>query len=326
VSSLSLALLRTLTLGTFMAIVGPAAAQQTYPSKPIRLIVPFPPGGGTNTAAHLVGQKLSESWGQPVLVDNRAGASTIIGSEAVAKSAPNGYTLMLTSSTHIITSLLLSTPYDAIKDFTPVATVDITQQLLAVHPSVPANNLQEFIALAKAKPGQLNYASSGSGSPNHLAPALFEMMAGVKMQHVPYKGTGPALVDLLAGQVQLGFNVPTSFMSHIRSGKLRPIAVSGETRLQALPQVPTFSQAGLPDFEVKTWHGVLAPAGMPKEIVDKLSAEIAKIVSLPEIAEKLTSQGMDPFISTPDQFLALMKSDQARLGRVIKAANIKVDE
>jgi len=317
---------RMLTAGVLMAIAVAAGAQQDYPNKPIRLIVPFPPGGGTNTVAHLVGEKLAKTWGQPVIVDNRGGGSTIIGAEAVAKSPPNGYTLMLTSSTHVITPLLLHTPFDALKDFAPVATVDSFQQLLVLHPSVPANNLREFLALAKARPGQLNYASSGNGSPNHLSAALFEMVAGVKLQHVPYKGTGPALADLLAGHVQLGFNVPVAFVAHIQSGKLKAIAISGESRLSALPQVPTFTQAGLPGFDVKSWHGVLAPAGTPKEIIDKLSAEIGRIVALPETREILNKQGLNPFIATPDEFAAQMKADTTKFAKVIKMANIKIED
>ena len=316
---------RMVAASVLMTVAGPVAAQQDYPNKPIRLIVPFPPGGGTNTAAHFVGQKLSKSWGQPVIVDNRGGGSTIIGADATAKSPPNGYTLMLTSSTHVITPLLLPTPFDAIKDFAPVATVDSFQQLLALHPSIAADNLQEFIALVKARPAQLNYASSSNGSPNHLAAALFELLSGVKMQHVPYKGTGPALTDLLAGHIQVGFNVPIAFISHVQSGKLKAIAVSGESRLPALPQVPTFTQAGLAGFDVKSWHGILAPAGTPKEIIDKLSAEIGRIAALTETRDMLSSQGLDPFVSTPEEFAAVMKADTAKFAKVIRSANIKLE-
>jgi len=325
VAKFSSAVMRVLMMGVLMAIAVPGMAQQAYPSKPIRMVVPFPPGASNDILGRLIGQKLSEAWGQQVLVENRAGGSTVIGADFVAKSAPDGYTLMLTSSTHILTGLLVKTPYDTIKDFTPIATVDSVEHLLAINPSVPANNLREFIAYAKSKPGQLNYASSSIGSTNHLAAALFESLAGVKMQHVPYKGGGPAVADLIGGQVQLMFNSPSSLVPHVKSGKLRGIAVTGEHRLVALPDVPTFAQAGLPGFELKAWHGVLGPAGVPKPIVDKLSAEIAKILVMADTKEKLASQGMEAFVNTPEQFAGLMQRDFTVYGKIIKAANIRIE-
>lgn len=321
----SIAVMRLLMVALLMAIAAPAMAQQAYPSKPIRMIVPFPPGASNDILARLIGQKLSEAWGQQVVVENRAGGSTVIGADFVAKSAADGYTLMLTSSTHILTGLLVATPYDTIKDFATIATVDSVEHLLAIHPSLPANNLQEFIAYAKSKPGQLNYASSSIGSTNHLAAAMFESMTGVKMQHVPYKGGGPAVADLIGGQVQLMFNSPSSLVPHVKSGKLRGIAVTGEHRLVTLPQVPTFAEAGLPGFELKAWHGVLAPVGTPKPIIDKLSVEIAKILVMPDTKEKLASQGMEPFVNTPEQFAGLMHRDFTTYGKIIKAANIRIE-
>ncbi len=317
---------RLLTMGVLIAIAGVAAAQPAYPSKPIRFIVPYPPGGGSDVLARLLGQKLTESWGQPVVIDNRGGGNTIIGNDALAKSAPDGYTISLTnSSLTVLPHLYRTLPYDTLKDLAPVATVSVNPQLLVVHPSVAANNLQEFIALAKSKPGQLNYATSGAGGQTHLAAVLFEILAGVKMEHVHYKGTGPGLTDLLAGRVQLWFIGPHNAIAHIKAGKLRPIAITGQNRSATLPQVPTFNEAGLPGFDVETWYAVLAPAGTPKDIVDKLSAELGKIVTAPDVREKLASQGTQPYFSTAEQFSALLKSDLAMYGKVVKTANIKIE-
>ncbi len=317
---------RLLIMGVLIAIAGSAAAQQAYPSKPIRFIVPYPPGGGSDVLARLVGQKLAERLGQPVVVDNRGGGNTIIGNDALAKSPPDGYTISLTnSSVTVLPHLYRTLPYDTLKDLAPVATVSVNPQLLVVHPSVAANNLQEFIALAKSKPGQLNYATSGAGGQTHLAAVLFEILAGVKMEHVHYKGTGPGLTDLLAGRVQLWFIGPHNALPHIKAGKLKPIAISGKSRSATLPQVPTFTEAGVPGFDVETWYAVLAPAGTPKDIVDKLSAEFGRIVAAPDVRAKLESQGMQPFISTAEQFTALVKSDLAMYGKVVKTANIKIE-
>jgi len=259
-------------------------------------------------------------------VDNRGGGNTIIGSEAAAKSAPDGYTILLVAQTHVVVPSLLPTPYDAIKDFDPIGTVSSTEYVLALHPSVPANNLREFIALAKSKPGTLNYASSGGGTTNHLSAALFESRTGVKMQHIPYKGSGPALTDLIGGQVQLYFSAPLVVMPHVKTGKLKAMAISGDTRQAGLPQVPTFAEAGLPNFELKAWYGILSPAGLPKAVSDKLSTEIARILAMPEVNEKMSGQGMEPFISTPDQFAARMKADFAKFAQLVKTANIKLDQ
>ncbi len=319
--------MRVLTLGALVAIAGAAAAQQAYPTKPIRFIVPFPPGGSTDPIARMVGQKLVDKWGQQVIVDNRAGGNTIIGTEALAKSAPDGYTMSLITSTHIINPHTLpSLPFDAFKDFAPVATLIGAPYVLAVHPSLPVNNLREFIAFAKSRPGQLNYATSSAGGLQHLAGELFDIMAGVKMQAVPYKGGGPGITDLISGQVQLAFNNAINFIPHFKSGRLKAMAISGETRSAALPQVPTFGEAGLPGFSATNWFGIVMPAGTPKEIVDKVSAEIARILVMPDIKEKISRQGVDVFISTPEQFGAFMKAESAKYAKVIKAANIKLDK
>jgi len=319
-------LARLLALGVLMAFAGAASAQQSYPVKPIRFIVPFPPGGSTDPLARLVGQKLTEAWAQQVLVENRPGGNTIIGTDAVAKSAPDGYTILLAASTHVINSLLIrNLPYDSIKDFAPVAMLIKSEFVLILHPAVPANNLQEFIALAKSTPGKLNYATSGNGNPNHLAGEWFNMATGVKMQSVPYKGGGPAITDLIGGQVQAMFSVPVSVIPQIKAGKLKAIAVAGENRLSSLPQVPTFAEAGLPGFDPKSWQGILAPAGTPRAVIDKLAAQISKILAQRDVSEKLASQGTVPFFLGPDEFAALMQADAARFAGVIKTANIRLD-
>jgi len=323
--SLGTAVRMVMTGAALSALTGVAFAQQSYPSKPIRFVSPFAPGGSTTAVARLIGQKLTESWGQQLIVDNRPGGNGFIGGEVLAKAPPDGYTLMLMSPTHIITPLRLRAPYDPIKDFTAVATVSSTEFVLVLHPSVQANTVRELIALAKSKPGQLNYASSGEGSPTNLVAELFNIMTAVKIQHIPYKGGGPALTDLIGGQVQLAFQIPISAISHIRSGRLKAIAVSGETRLGALPQVPTFTEGGLPGFGVTSWYGILAPAGTPKAIVDKVSAEVARYLAMPDFAEKLRSLGMEPLISNAQQFEAMMNADSAKYAKVIKTAGIKVD-
>ena len=324
-SRFSSALMRTLAVGILMAVAGSAAAQQAYPSKAFRFIVPYPPGGSATPLARIIGQKLTESWGQQVIVDNRGGGNTVIASELLVKSPPDGYTILLMDQTIIINPNLITTSYDAIKDFAPVATVVSSVVILGANPSVPANTLQEVIALAKSKPGELNYASAGSGGINHLSGELFNIMTGVKIQHVPYKGGGPAVTDLMGGQVQLCFFSPF-ILPQIKSGKLKAIAVTGKTRMPALPQVPTFGEAGLPDFNVKGWYGVLAPAGTPKAIIDKLSVEIGRMLALPDVKEQLDRLGVDPFISTPEEFGTMMKSELAKWANVIKTANIKLEQ
>ena len=277
-----------------------ALAQATYPTKPIRFISPFAPGGSTTAMARLIGQKLTESWGQQVIVDNRPGGNTIIGTDTLAKSTPDGYTIILTTNTHVINpSLIPKLPYDPIKDFAPVGTVYSSEFVLVINPTVPAGNLQELIALAKSRPGQLNYATTGAGGSGHLANELLNILAGIKTQHIPYKGAGPALVDLIGGQVQMFINNPLTVIPHIKSGRLKAIAITGEARVAALPQVPTFTEAGLPGLDVKPWFCVLAPAGTPKTIIDKLSTEIARIMAMPDVQDYLAKQGMDPFSSTP---------------------------
>ncbi len=322
----STAVTRIVTTGLLMAIAGLAAAQQAYPSKPIRSIVPFPPGGTIDILARLIGQKLTESWGQPVIVDNRPGANMIIGTEALAKSLPDGYTIQLVNMTHVINPLVVpNLLYDTIKDFAPVSTLTNSQYVLTINFSIPANNLQEFITYAKSRPGQLNYASSGIASADHLTTEILNNMVGIMIQHIPYKGAALILNDLVGGEVQMYLATALTTLPYIKTGRIKALAISGETRVSVLPQVPTFTEAGVPGFDVKNWFGVVAPAGTPKAIVDKLSAEIAKILAMPDTRAKLASQGGEPFISTPEQFAALMKADMAMFAKIIKSANIKLE-
>jgi len=319
---------RFLLLHLVLILLLPFAAfsQTAYPTRPIRLITPFAPGGSTTTVGRVIGQKLTESWGQNVIVDNRPGGNMIIGTDALAKATPDGYTILLTTNAHVINpSLFSKLPYDPIKDFAPVGNVYISEFVLVINPALPANNLQELITLAKAKPGQLNYATTGAGGSGHLANEMFAMLAGIKTQHIPYKGAGPAMVDLIGGQIQMFINNPLTVIGHIKSGRMRGIAVTGEVRLPTLPQVPTFSEAGLPGMDVKPWFCVVAPTGTPKPIINKLSNEIARIMAMPDVLDYLAKQGMMPFSSTPEQLATLMKTDMARWAKFIKAANIRLD-
>jgi len=318
------AVVRIATVGVLMAIACSVGAQQDYPNKPIRFIVPYAAGSTLDILGRLVGQKLSERWGQSVVVDDRPGGNTVIGTEAMLQSSPDGYTLMLTSSGHTLIPQLLPVSFDPIKDFAPVATISRTEFILVASPSLPANNLREVIALLKVQPGKFNYASTGVGTGPHVAGELLNIMAGVRMEHIPYKGSVQALTDLVAGRVQIFISTVIVSIPFIKSGRIKAIAVSGETRQSALPEVPTFTEAGLPGFDVKTWLGILAPAKTPKPIIDRLSTEVAKILVLPDIKEKLDSQGLVPFISTPEQFAAQIKVDMAKYAKIIKIANIKL--
>jgi tripartite-type tricarboxylate transporter receptor subunit TctC len=301
-------------------------AQPSYPNRPIRLIVPFPPGGGVTAVARVVSPGLAERLGQNIVIDNRPGGNTIIGSDAMVRAAPDGYTLLMVSSAHVINHFLLpNLPYDTNKDFAPVACATSGGYLMVAHPSLQANTLQEFIALAKARPGQLNYSTAGSGGVQHLAGELFNLMAGVKTQHIPYKGAGPAVIDLLGGQVQFSFQPPGNALPHIKAGKLKAIAVPGDHRVPALPQAPTFAEAGMPGFEVRSWIGMLAPAATPRAILDRLSTELDKILKMPETGDKLVLQQHEPFFKPPGQFGEFIKAEMDRVGKVVKAANIKLE-
>ena len=302
---------------------GPAHAQQSYPSKPITLILPYAPGGSTSTLAYLIRQKLTEDWGQPVVVMHRPGGSATIGAAAAAKAAPDGYTFVLVTATHLISPLLMQVPYHPIDDFAAVSPVSTVEVMLVAHPSVPAKNLQELIALAKARPGELNYATASAGSPAHLAAEMFSMRVGIRMQAIAYKGGAPAVNDLLGGQVELLFGNPINVAHHIRSGRLKALAVSGEHRLPALSQVPTFAEGGLKNFDVGFWQGILAPAGTPRPIIDQLAAEIARIMALPDIVDKLAKLGVEPYVASPDAFAARMRADSEKYAEVIRSRHIK---
>ena len=302
-------------------------AQAPYPTKPIRIVVPFPAGGTTDILARAVAQKLTETMGQTVVVDNRPGAGGNIGAELVAKSPPDGYTLLMgTVGTHAINaSLYAKMPYDHVKDFAPVILVAGVPNVLVVNPSVPANNVQELIAYIKANPGKVNFASSGSGTSIHLAGELFKTMAGVSMTHVPYKGSAPAVTDLLGGQVQLMFDNLPSALPHIKAGKLRALAVTSTQRASALPDVPTVAEAGLPGFDATSWFGLLAPAGTPKDVVAKLNAEVAKWLASPEAREKLASQGAIAAGQSPEDFTRHIAAETAKWQKVVKESGAKVD-
>jgi tripartite-type tricarboxylate transporter receptor subunit TctC len=301
-----------------------AAAQQSYPTKLVRLVVPYA-SGSSDVIARMLAPRLSETWKQPVIVDNRPGANAMIGSDAVAKSAPDGYTLLVVLGTHVISPSLIKTPYDPIKDFTGVATLGAAELVLAVHPSLPANNLQEFIALAKSKPGQINYATTQIGGNQHLAGELFGILTGARLTPIAYKGGGAAIGDVIGGHVQAYIGSAASVIPVIKSGKLRGLAVSGTARNAELPTLPTFTEAGVPNYEVRLWYAILAPAGTPKDIVERISGEINRVLAMPDFKEALAKHSVDPLIYTPEQVNEMMKADFARYANVIKTANIKVE-
>jgi len=307
--------------------IAPVAAQGAYPTKPVRLVVPFPAGGTTDILARAVAQKLSETWGQQVIVDNRPGAGGNIGSELVAKSPPDGYTLLMgTVGTHAINpSLYAKMPYDHVKDFVPVILVAGVPNVLVVNPSLPVNSVQELIAYAKANPNKLNFASSGNGTSIHLSGELFKTMTGVQMTHVPYKGSAPALTDLIGGQVQLMFDNLPSSLQFIKAGKLRALAVTSLARSSTLPELPTLAESGLPGFEASSWFGVLAPAGTPNDIVKKLNGEIAAWLASPDAKEKLAAQGAIAAGGTPDTFVTHIAAESAKWAKVVKASGAHVD-
>ena len=290
------------------------------------MIVPFPPGGGTDYTARLIGHKLSELWGKQVVIENRPGASTIIGSDLVAKSQPDGYTLLMGSVNHTINpSLIAKLPYDTIKDFSPITVCVTSSYVLVVHPSLPVKTVKELIALARARPGEINYSSSGSSGPQHLAGELFKMMAKVDITHVPYKGGGPAATALVGGHVQLQFSTPVSALPHLKAGRLRALAVTSLQRSAAFPQLPTIAEAALPGYEAVTWWGLLGPARMPREIVDKVHADVVKVLQMADTRDKLASQGVSPAGTSPEDFTVMIQREIAMLAKVVKAANVKLD-
>ena len=310
-------------LASFSA--GALAAQQ-YPMRPIRLIVPFAPGGGTDITARAVAQKLSESWGQTVVADNRAGANGTIGVDITAKSAPDGYTIAMISSSHAVNvGLYTKMPYDLLKDLTPVTQATSQPYVMVIHPSVPAKSVKEFIAYAKTKPGGVNYGSSGTGGISHLGGALLASIAGIEMVHIPYKGGAPSTLDLIAGQIQMQLGTLLLTGPHIKSGKLRVLAVTTPQRWPGTPELPTMQEAGVPGFAITQWYGMIAPAKTPPAIVNKLSKEISRLLHQPDVKEKLAADGSDAVGSTPELFGAHIKAEAAKYAKVVKQIGLKAE-
>jgi len=311
---------------TMLGMSSSAALAQNYPTKPVRLILSFPPGGGTDILGRTVSQKLFEKWNQPVVVDNRAGGNGVIGARAAITAAPDGYTLYVGSSDHMILgpNLFSNLPYDTLRDLMPVTSLANQYYILVVHPLVPAKSVQEFIALAKAKPGVLNFVSPGTGTGGHLTGEFFQTMTRVKLTHVPYKGSAPAIADLLGGRdVTTSFASMASVVPHIKSGRLRALALTSKSRLKALPDVMTTAEAGLPQLVVYSWNGVFAPMGTSKALVDRVSADINGILRMTDVAERLGGLGLDPTGGTPEEFTAIVKSDLERWGKIIKDSGIE---
>jgi tripartite-type tricarboxylate transporter receptor subunit TctC len=302
------------------------ALAQAYPAKPIRLVVTFAAGGGTDLAARTVVPKLSEALGQPIVVENRAGANGALGADAVAKSPPDGYTLVVgAAGTMVVAPHLSKLPFDPVKDFVPVSLLATSPFVVTVHPSVKSESIRELIALAKAQPGKLSFGTSGTGGAPQLSTELFKSMAGVDMLHVPYKGLGPAITDLLGGQIQVIFADIGLVVSHLKAGKLRGLAVTSASRSAALPDLPTVAEAGVPGYAAGTWYGIFAPAGTPPAIVSKLSEEIRKALAQPEVRANYLAQGVDAAGNTPEQFAAFMRDESAKWGKVVRDAAIKLD-
>jgi tripartite-type tricarboxylate transporter receptor subunit TctC len=303
------------------------ASAQNYPAKPIRLIVPYPPGGPTDLVGRSVGQKLTEAWGQQVVVENRAGAASAVGTEAASRAPADGYTLLLGTSAGFCINPALGgkLPYDAERDFAPISLLVINPQILVVHPSLPAHSVKELIALAKSRPGQINYASVGNGSPQHLGMEMLKSMTGIDMVHVPYKGTAPAVTDILAGHVSLMFNSMPSVLPQVFSGKLRGLAVGSANRSPAAPDIPTVAEAGVPGFEYVTWYGLYAPAGTPREIVSRLHDQIVKMLADPDLARRFASQGAEPMSNTPEQLAQYRRAEFQRWRKLIADLKLKVE-
>jgi tripartite-type tricarboxylate transporter receptor subunit TctC len=314
-----------LFLAALALIVATQAHAQPYPSRPIRLIVPFPPGGSTDILARALGQKLSEGLAQPVILDNRPGAGGSIGSEAAAKAAPDGYTLMMghLGTLAVNPAIYKKLPYDPVKSFAPVSLMAIVPSVLVVNPQLPVASAAELIAYARANPGKLAYGSAGNGSTSHLTTEYFKLATGTDILHVPYKGIGPMLTDLISGQLSMGLNGAPAVMPHVISGRLRALAVSGIKRLEALPQLPTLDEVGVKGFDASGWYGIVAPAGTSREIVMKLNAEIRRIMGTPELRARLDTEGATPAPGSPEEFAAFIASEIERWGAVLKRAGIE---
>jgi len=308
-----------------LALAASVVQSQQYPTKPVRIIAPFAPGGGTDFIARLIAQKLTERLGQQAIVENKPGAGGNLGAEFAVKSAPDGYTLLLVAGSYTVNPSLYKLSFDPVNDITPIVQLSQGPFVVAVHPSVPANNLKELIELARRQPDKLSYASAGSGSITHLASELFLDMAKIKIVHIPYKGTGPALNDTIAGSTQLIFGSVSTTLQFIRSGRLRGLAVTTARRISALPELPTVAEAGVPGYEVVLWHGLVAPKGVPRPIVDRLNREANEVLKAKDMGDLLATDGVAPAGGTSEQFRAVIKADIERWRGVVKQANIKVD-
>jgi len=319
-------MVRLIALVLCSIFVSAAGAQEAYPSRPVKFILPFPPGGGTDILGRVIAEQLSANLGQPVVTENRGGAGGNVGAEAAAHSAPDGYTIVLVAPSLAISKTLYSKlNYDPVKDFAPISLVATVPNVMITNPAVEAKNLQEFIELARSRPGAMNYGSGGAGTSNHLAGELFNIVTGTKLVHVPYKGVNLAMQGVLAGEIQLVFIGIPAALPHIKAGKLRALALVAPQRSPALPEVPTVAEAGLKDFEVTTWYGILAPAGTPRPIVSRLNAELVKIMHTPDVKERLAGMATDPLTSTPEEFAAYLKQEIAKWGDVVRKANLKAD-
>jgi tripartite-type tricarboxylate transporter receptor subunit TctC len=318
---------RTLLLAAALAALPMAAHAEGYPSKPIRFVVPYPPGGPLDTIARLLGQKVSESVKQPVIVDNKPGAGGNIGADLVAKAPADGYTILMGAvATHAINpTLYAKIPYDPVRDFSPVTQVASTPNVLVVNPSVPASNVREFIAYAKANPGKLNFGSGSTGSAGHLAGELFKSMAGVEMTHIPYKGAAPAMQDLIGGQIHLMFDNMASSLTQVRAGRVKALAVTTAKRSSLAPELPTVAESGLAGFDISTWFGVFAPAGTPREAIARLHAEFTRALAAPDVREKMVNLGAEPVGNTPAEFAAYIRAEAEKYARVIKASGARAD-
>jgi len=312
-------------VGALLIPLCASAYAADYPQRPIRLIVPFAAGGGLEITARSIGQKLTEKRGQSIVIDNRPGAATIVGSEIAAKASPDGYTLLMITTTFAINpSLYGKLPYDPNKDFAPVTQITSVPNILVVNPSIPAHNVRELIALAKAKPGQINYASAGSGTSPHLAAELFKTMASIEMTHIPYKGIPPAVTDVIAGRVTMLMTTTISAAPHVKSGRLRALAITSPKRLAAMPEVPAIGET-VPGYEADAFQGMVAPAGVPREIVRQLADDIAAIVRLPDIRERIIADGAEPIGSTPEAFSVFLKKEMLKWGKVVKESGARPD-
>ena len=300
---------------------------QSYPAKPIRLIVPYPPGGATDIFGRILGARLGELLGQQVVPEQRAGAAGVLGAEAAARAAPDGYTLVVGQASNLAINqhLMSKLPYDPVKDFAPITLIATSPNLLVVHPSLPARSVNDLVALAKARPGSINYASAGNGSPGHLAAEYFKKLAKVDIVHIPYKGATPALTDVIAGQASLYFTSPIAAQPYVQSGRLRQLAVTSAQRFPPLPDVPTVAESGLRDYEIVSWWGLLAPAGVPKEIIARVHAEAVKALNTAEMKERLAGQGAMVVTNTPEQFAAYIKSEIANWGRIVAVSGARMD-